>query len=222
VLPLVPGYVSYIAGDATVARGDGRGRAALRALVPSVSFVLGFSTVFVALGASATALGQLLLFYRYEANIAAGVLVIVFGLLLTGLVRVPWLQREFRIHAGSARAGSPATAYVMGLAFAFGWTPCIGPVLGAILTASAATATVGTGIVLLGLYSLGLGLPFLGAALFTDALVARLKRLRRAGHRLQIGAGAAMVLVGLAMITGRLTDLSYWLLEHVPALSRIG
>jgi cytochrome c-type biogenesis protein len=222
VLPLVPGYVSYIAGDATVVGDRTSSGGSLRALVSSVSFVLGFSTVFTALGASATALGRLLLSYRYEANIAAGVLVIAFGLLLTGLVRIPWLQREFRIYPTAVPAGRPVAAYALGLAFAFGWTPCIGPVLGAILTASAAAATVGTGVALLGFYSLGLGLPFIAAAFFTDALVLRLKGLKRAGHRLQVGAGAIMILMGFAILTGRLTELSYWLLEHFPALGRIG
>ena len=224
VLPLVPGYVSYVAGDAAAFAGaaDRRStRVPWRALPPSLGFVLGFSTVFVTLGASATALGRLLLAYRYEANLVGGALVILFGLLMTGLWRVPWLQRDLRIHA-TLPGGRPIAAYAMGLAFAFGWTPCIGPVLGAILTASAASATVGVGVALLALYSLGLGLPFLGAALFTDALVRRLKPLRQAGRRLQVGAGAAMIAMGLVMITGELTDVSYWLLETFPGLGRIG
>jgi cytochrome c-type biogenesis protein len=111
---------------------------------------------------------------------------------------------------------------VIGIAFAFGWTPCIGPVLGAILTTSAVSATVVQGIVLLSVYSLGLGLPFLAAALFTDSLMLRLRTLRRFGRSLQIGAGAVIIAMGIAMLTGNLTRLSYWLLDAFPILARIG
>src|SRR5258708_15044420 len=130
VLPLVPGYVSYIAGD-SLAAGEAATDTGSRvaALRLSALFVLGFSTVFVSLGASATALGQFLLAYRYEANLIAGGLVILFGLLMIGLVRWPFLQRDFRLHV-HIPGGRPIAAYLLGLAFAFGWTPCIGPVLG--------------------------------------------------------------------------------------------
>ena len=222
VLPLVPGYVSYIAGQALnkppADAARGRRLAPLRL---SVLFVLGFSTVFVILGASATALGQLFLSYRYEANLAAGACVVLFGLLMIGLVRWPWLQRDFRFHL-NLPGGRPVAAYVLGVAFAFGWTPCIGPVLGAILTTSAVSATVTQGIVLLSVYSLGLGLPFLAAALFTDRLFVRLRRLGRAGRLLQIGAGGVVTSMGLAMLTGQLTAFSYWLLETFPVFSKIG
>ena len=222
VLPLVPGYVSYVAGQSF----DGRASEAappktLAALRLSVFFVLGFSTVFVILGASATALGQLFLSYRYEANLTAGAVVIVFGLLMMGLIRWPWLQQDFRLHL-DLPGGRPVAAYVLGLAFAFGWTPCIGPVLGAILTTSAVSATVSQGMVLLSVYSLGLGLPFLAAAAFTDGLFGRLRILGRAGRFLQIGAGSVVVGMGLAMITGQLTAFSYWLLQTFPAFARIG
>ncbi len=222
VLPLVPGYVSYVAGQSF----DGRASEAappktLAALRLSVFFVLGFSTVFVILGASATALGQLFLSYRYEANLTAGAVVIVFGLLMMGLIRWPWLQQDFRLHL-DLPGGRPVAAYVLGLAFAFGWTPCIGPVLGAILTTSAVSATVSQGMVLLSVYSLGLGLPFLAAAAFTDGLFGRLRILGRAGRFLQIGAGSVVVGMGLAMITGQLTAFSYWLLETFPAFAGIG
>jgi cytochrome c-type biogenesis protein len=220
VLPLVPGYVSYVAGQAL----DGPASEAAGRFAPlrlSVFFVLGFSTVFVILGASATALGQLFLSYRYEANLAGGVCVILFGLVMIGLVRWPWLQRDIRFHL-DIPGGRPAAAYVLGVAFAFGWTPCIGPVLGAILTTSAVSATVAQGIVLLSVYSLGLGIPFLAAALFTDRLFRQLRRLGRAGRLLQIGAGGVVVAMGLAMLTGQLTAFSYWLLETFPAFSKIG
>jgi cytochrome c-type biogenesis protein len=219
VLPLVPGYVSYIAGDALAVSGEPIRR--LAALRDSFCFVLGFSTVFVILGASATSLGQLLLAYRYEANLVGGAVVILLGLFIMGLARLPWLQREFRLHPNLA-GGRPVAAYVIGIAFAFGWTPCIGPVLGAILTTSAVSATVTQGVVLLSLYSLGLGLPFLAAALFTDSLILRLRALRRLGRSLQLGAGAIVTAMGIAMLTGELATLSYWLLDTFPILARLG
>ena len=222
VLPLVPGYVSYVAGhrlaavDGTVVSGT-----RLAAVRLSVFFVLGFSTVFVILGAGATSLGQLLLAYRYEANLVGGAIVILLGLFMMGLAKLPWLQRELRLHP-ELMGGGPGAAYVIGVAFGFGWTPCIGPILGAILTASAVSATVSQGVLLLSLYSLGLGLPFIAAAAFTDGLLARLRVLGRVGRSLQLAAGAMVALMGVAMMTGQLTRLSYWLLEAFPVFGRIG
>lgn len=222
VLPLVPGYVSYVAGESLNGVATQNGSATkLLALGLSLLFVLGFSTVFVVLGTSATALGQLLLQYRYETNIAGGAIIIAFGLFMTGLLNLRWLHREFRFHA-NIPGGRPVGAYVLGLAFAFGWTPCIGPVLGAILTLSAATATVSQGIALLAVYSLGLGLPFLMAAAFTGSFLARLRVMRRFGRPLQILAGLVMVVMGIAMMTGYLSAFSYWLLEIFPGLGTIG
>ena len=136
-------------------------------------------------------------------------------------VRWRWLLRDFRFHPGLP-GGQTFSAYVLGLAFALGWTPCIGPVLGAILTTSTVSATVAQGVILLTAYSLGLGIPFLVSALFTDRLVGRLKRLGRLGRTLQIGAGGVMVAMGVAMVTGQLSALSYWLLETFPVFQRIG
>ena len=220
VLPLVPGYVSYVAGG-TVSAGGGAAAVRLPAIGLGLCFVLGFATVFVVLGASATALGQLLLAYRYELNIAGGAIVILFGLFLIGAVRPTWMMRDLRFHA-AVPGGRPVSAYVLGLAFAFGWTPCIGPVLGAILTVGAASATVGGGVALLAVYAAGLALPFLMAATFTGALAGRLKAIGRYGRMLQVLAGVVMVLMGVAMITGRLSTFSYWLLEAFPALAVIG
>jgi cytochrome c-type biogenesis protein len=222
VLPLVPGYISYVAGRTPKAVPAGNTAViALPALGLSVCFVLGFSTVFIALGASATALGQMLLSYRVELNLVGGTIVILFGLFLTGLIRPSWMMREARFHS-DLPGGRAASAYVLGLAFAFGWTPCIGPILGAILTVSAASATVSQGIALLAIYSLGLGIPFLLAALFTDGLAKRLKAMRRTGWLLQTGAGGVMIVMGLAMVTGQMSTFSFWLLEQFPILSQIG
>jgi cytochrome c-type biogenesis protein len=222
VLPLVPGYVSYIAGHSVIERSGG-GAAILRiqAVALSLCFVLGFSTIFVLLGASATALGHLLLSYRHELNIVGSIVVIGFGLFTLGLLRPSWLLRDLHF-AMPATGGRPFSAYVLGMAFAFGWSPCIGPVLGAILTLSAASATVANGVALLGVYSLGLGVPFLLAAAFTDGLVMRLRSIGRAGRVLQLAAGGVMVVMGAAMITGRLSAFSFWLLETFPLLAIIG
>ena len=223
VLPLVPGYVSYVAGSATGARPGSGAAIVLRlpALGLSLCFVLGFSTVFVALGATATALGRLLISYRYELELVGGVVVVLFGLFVAGAAKPGWMMREARFHL-ALPGGRPLSAYVLGLAFAFGWTPCIGPILGAILTVGAATATVADGVALLAIYSLGLGLPFLLAAVFTGALAARLRALGRVGRWLHLFAGAIMVLMGIAMITGDLTAFSYWLLDTFPILASIG
>lgn len=222
VLPVVPGYVSYIAGqdvaDKTAAIAV---RDRLATLMLSMFFVLGFSAVFVALGASATALGSFFLRYRYEGNLLGGTIVIVFGLVMLGAFRrMTWIQRDFRLQL-NVPGGAPASAFLLGVAFGFGWTPCIGPILGAILTVSAVQSSQG-GMVLLTAYALGLGVPFLLAAVFMGTMIERIKALRRVGRRLQIAAGIVMVLFGLAMITGKLAAFSYWLLETFPPLGRIG
>lgn len=222
VLPVVPAYVSYIAGNVMDAnRSPLHPRGRLSTLFLSLCFVLGFSTIFVTLGASATALSRLLLAYRYEANIIGGAIIILFGVFMIGVVRLPWLERDMRYH-GPVQSGRPLGAYVLGLAFGFGWTPCIGPVLGAILTISAVSATASSGVVLLSIYSIGLGLPFLFAALFTESLALRLKSMRKGGRVLQIAAGVIMVAMGLAMITGQMSIFAFWLLERFPILGTIG
>jgi len=222
VLPLVPGYVGFIAGR-SIATRSGVAIAPLRMQTVGLSlcFVLGFSTVFVLLGASATALGQLLRSYRFELNLVGGTVVIGFGLLTLGLLRPSWLQRDFRFDSTMV-GGRPVGAYVLGTAFAFGWTPCIGPILGAVLTVSAASATIADGVALLGVYSLGLGVPFVLAAVFTDGLMGRIKSVGRVGQALKLFAGATMVLMGVAMITGYLSTFSFWLLNTFPVLGAIG
>jgi cytochrome c-type biogenesis protein len=222
VLPLVPGYVSYMAGYSLHdMRNPADVRAKAAALGASVFFVLGFSTVFVTFGASATVLGQLLLRYRYEANIVGGAIIVVFGLFTAGFLRIPWFQRDFHLHPHVA-SGRPLAAYVLGLAFGFGWTPCIGPVLGAILTISAVSASVASGVALLAIYAAGLGVPFLACALFTDTFAKRLKELGRIGRWLQVAAGAVMIIMGIAMITGWLSVFATWLLNTFPFFATIG
>lgn len=221
VLPIVPGYVSYVAGD-SVQRGHHlHAEQRLAALGMSGLFVAGFSAVFIAFGASASALGQLLLRYRFEANFIAGAIVVLFGLVMLGLWRwVPWLARDLRMHP-RLTGGSPVAAFVLGVAFGFGWTPCIGPVLGAILTISAASTSAG-GVSLLSAYALGLGVPFLIAAFFVDRAARVTSRLRRFGAALQTVGGLVMVAIGVAMMTGRMTVFAFWLLKTFPVFQRIG
>jgi cytochrome c-type biogenesis protein len=220
VLPLVPGYVSFVAGSSLEELQGGRAPR-LQAAGLAATFVLGFTLVFVGFGASATALGGLLLAYRYELGLIAGVVVILFGLHMLGLTPIRWMNRDARFHL-EIGGGRTLGALLIGIAFAFGWTPCIGPVLGAILTLGASTADVAKGAALLAVYSLGLGLPFLLAALFTGTLLAWLKRLGRAGRNLQRAAGGLLVAMGLLMVTGQLERLAYWLLATFPALGAIG
>ncbi len=214
VLPLVPGYIGYIAG------GSIETSSRMRAVGASLSFVSGFATVFVLLGAGATAVGRLLLAYRGELNLIGGAVVIGFGLFTLDLLVPAKFQREFRVYM--PYGGGPVGAYVLGMAFGFGWTPCIGPILGALLIVSAASATVSKGVGLLAIYSLGLGAPFVLAAVFTDRLLARVRSMSRIGRILKLLAGAAMVLMGIAMITGQLSVFSLWLLHTFPSLGTIG
>ncbi len=220
VLPLVPGYVSYIAGRTIEGDAD-RPPAALASLGLGLCFVLGFSLIFVLFGAGATALGQWLLSYRYQLNFLGGALVIAFGLLTLGVLRPAWLLRDARFHL-DLPGGRPLGAGLLGVAFAFGWTPCIGPMLGAILTLSAGTASLSKGMMLLAVYAAGLGVPFLVSALFTDALARRIRTVGRLGRFLQMLAGAIMVIMGGAMMAGELTSFSYWLLATFPVLAEIG
>ena len=215
VLPLVPGYVSYIAGqpDLRTTRSVGL-RARAGALGLSACFVLGFSTVFVALGAGASALGSLLLSWRTELNYLGGAIIILFGLVMLGAFRLEAFSRDTRFTL-DIPGGRPLGAYVLGLAFAFGWTPCIGPILGAILTLSSTSGGMS-------IYSAGLGVPFLLAALFTDAIAARVRQIGKAGRWLYKGAGVAMIIMGVAIMTGQLSRFAYWLLGTFPFLASIG
>ncbi len=221
VLPLVPGYVSYIAGrslDETTYETDLSARLAIIGL--SFSFVLGFSTVFIALGASATAFGQLFQAYRFEANYVAGTIVALFGLHMMGLLRFGWLNRDLRF-AGGSGGGRPVGAFVLGSAFAFGWTPCIGPILGAILTMGAMTASAADGAALLSVYSLGLAVPFLLVAAFTEQFMKWAKSVRWVGGQLQRLAGVVLVLVGIGMVTGYLNSAGTWMLQTFPIFQQL-
>lgn len=227
VLPLVPPYLCYMAGvSIDDFRGDAEGaRAAtparLALLAASAAFVLGFSTVFIALGAGASTIGGLLRAWQQELAIAAGLVIIVMGLNFLGLIRIPILSREARFQ-GPGKPASTAAAYVMGLAFAFGWTPCIGPVLGPILTLAGGRDTVGDGAMLLAAYSLGLGIPFILASLFSGAFMRFLGRFRVHLGRVEKAMGGLLVVAGVLFLTGGIQAASWWLLETFPALGLLG
>ena len=226
VLPLVPPYLCYMAG-VTVEDFRGGGAAVAKSsartalMVSSLAFVLGFSTVFVALGAGASTIGQLLRAWQQPLAVVAGILIILMGLNFLGVLRIPLLLREARFKA-PGRPASAVAAYLMGLAFAFGWTPCIGPVLGPILTLAGGRETVGQGALLLAAYSLGLGIPFLIAALFSGAFMRFLGRFRVHLGRVEKAIGALLVVAGLLFLTGGIQTASYWLLETFPRLGQLG
>jgi cytochrome c-type biogenesis protein len=222
VLPLVPPYLIYLTG-ATIERvaQDETGKSSKRAVVISaLMFVLGFSTVFVALGASAFFIGSLIRAWSAQLSIAAGVVIILMGLHFLGLTRVGLLMREGRLPI--PKPVGLWGAYVMGLAFAFGWTPCIGPILAAILSMAATEATVARGAGLLAVYSAGLGIPFLAAAFMIEQFSSLFSRLKRHLASVERVMGVLMVVTGVGFLTGSVSAISNWLLETFPALQNFG
>ena len=223
VLPLVPGYVSYVAGI-SLSQGPRSGAIAVRlpAMGLSLCFVLGFSTIFVALGASATALGQALLRWRYELNLLGGAAVMLFGLFTIGAARIAVLERDFRFHL-DIPGGGPIAAYVLGLAFGFGWTPCIGPILGAILTMAGTSGQLSTGVLLLVAYGLGLGVPFFVAAVGFSTFLTGFKRIRGWLRPIEVASGVVLVAVGFLIFTNYFAVLAAmlnrWILPLFPFIS---
>ena len=222
VLPLVPPYLVYLAGTSLERLADAEPVPAVKrdTIVAALLFVAGFSTVFVALGAGASVIGALLRAYSDVLATIAGIAIIVMGLHFLGLTRIDLLMREKR--AEMARPVGLWGAYAMGLAFAFGWTPCIGPILAAILAVAASEATITKGAGLLAIYSLGLGIPFVVAALAVEPFAAFLVRFRAHLAAVERVMGGLLVLTGIAFLTGFISQASYWLLEAFPALGRIG
>src|SRR3954453_6955736 len=226
VLPLVPPYLCYMAGVTVEdfresSEGAARRGARVALVSASIAFVLGFTTVFVALGAGASTIGRFLRVWQEPLAIAAGIVIILMGLNFLGVVRIPLLSPEALFQA-QGRPASAVAAYVMGLAFAFGWTPCIGPVLGPILTLAGGRETVGEGALLLAAYSLGLGIPFLIAALFSGAFMRFLGKFRVHLGRVEKAIGALLVVAGVFFLTGGVQAASFWLLENFPVLGRLG
>lgn len=221
VLPLVPPYLSYLAGTTLDEWQDDSSSAVRRqALFAAFAFVAGFSTVFILMGAGASAIGGALRQNAVEIGWFAGALIIIMGLHFIGLIRIPLLAREARLHV--EKPAGLAGAYLMGLAFAFGWSPCIGPVLGTVFAVAGSEASVTRGMMLLAVYSAGLGVPFVIAALSMGPFIRFMRRFRVHMGKVEKGMGVVLVLTGIAFLTGSFTALGTWLLDLFPVLGRLG
>ncbi|WP_420413619.1 cytochrome c biogenesis CcdA family protein [Roseibium sp.] len=223
VLPIVPPYLCYLAGVSvdelkgeTATSDTGR-----RIILAAIAFVLGFSVVFVALGATASVIGQSIARYYDVLSYIAGTIIIVMGLHFLGVFRIGLLFREARVHVESKPAGLIG-AFIMGLAFAFGWTPCVGPVLAAILFVAGSSDTIWSGAGLLAIYALGLGLPFILAAAFASRFLDWASRFRKHMGLIEKIMGGLLVLTGILFITGQMSAIAFWLLETFPVFSKIG
>ena len=217
VLPVVPPYLAYMSGTTMSDLNSGKNRA----LLPALFFVMGLSTVFLILGFAASAIGSVFLQYQSWFNTIAGILVMVFGAHFVGAINIPFLNREARFDAGD-QGGTAFGAYLLGLAFAFGWTPCIGPQLGAILSRAASEASISKGLILLGVYAAGLGIPFLLVAAFLPRLTGLMNWMKRHMEQIERIMGLLLWTIGLLMLTGGFSALSFWLLETFPALATLG
>ncbi len=210
VLPLVPGYVSMISGVGVEELKSAQSQLLRRVMINSIAFILGFSVVFIALGAAATSVGQALGIYKHTLARVAGVVIILFGLHLTGIFRIKALYTDARLH--SVKGGStPVGAFVIGFAFAFGWTPCLGPILATILGFASQQDTVGKGILLLSVYSLGLAMPFLVTSLLMEQFLKFYSRFRSYMHGIEVASGGLMIALGVLLLIGRFTMISNWL-----------
>lgn len=221
VLPLVPPYLTFIAGTTIEELAEeGATRARRDVLIAALLFVAGFSTVFVALGATASVFGQFLRANLHVLSIVAGLAIVAMGLHFLGVFKLHILYREKRMDV--EKPVGLWGAYVMGLAFAFGWTPCIGPILAAILAVASSEETVAKGAGLLAVYSFGLGVPFLLAALAIEPFMSFLKKFRSHFGKVEKLVGAALVVTGIAFMTGGMQTLSIWLIETFPGLAKLG
>ena len=223
VLPLVPGYLGFLGGTSLQQlTGERRDPAATRQVfIAALAFVAGFVALFVALGATASALSAVLIAHFDLLAKIAGVVIVLFGLHFIGIVRIPLLYREARLHLRRRPAGVVG-AFLVGVAFAFGWTPCVGPVLAGILTVAASTESVGKGMGLLGAYGLGIGVPFLAAAAATGPFLRLAARLRSRLRAIEMVLGALLVITGIVIFAGSMPAIGQWLLDSFPILGRIG
>ncbi|MBR0956631.1 cytochrome c biogenesis CcdA family protein [Bradyrhizobium japonicum] len=221
ILPLVPPFLCYMAGVSVTDLSSDRPDLRPRILVSALAFVAGFSLVFIALGSTASIAGRFISAHLSTLGMVAGALIIVMGLHFLGVLRIPLLYRSATVQFDNRPAGV-AGAFVMGLAFAFGWTPCAGPILAAVLMMAGSEETTGRGALLLFAYSVGTGIPFLVAAAFTGRFMAALGRARRHLGLVEKAMGAFLVATGLMFLTGLMPAASEWLLEQFPALTRIG
>ena len=224
VLPLVPPYLGYLGGttiDELAAEGGVPAHVWRRVILASILFVLGFTTVFVGLGAGASLFGQLIQTYKRELEIVAGIVIILFGLHFLGIFRIGLLYKEARYHGTHHHGVSYVGSYVIGLAFAFGWTPCIGPILATVLALAANEGSLATGVKLLFVYSLGLGIPFILAAVAIGPFLGFMQKFRRHLDKVEKAMGVLLIITGLLFFTGSINWFGSWLLDNFPALSRI-
>lgn len=212
VLPLIPAYLSFISGLSVEELQTTTNRAEVwrRVSLNSLAFIFGFSVVFVALGASASAIGQFLQANKYIIEKVAGVVIVIFGIHFTGLFRIKWLDYEKKMNIQVRNVGLIG-AFILGFAFAFGWTPCIGPILGAILAIAATQETIWRGIGLLFVYSMGLGIPFFLSGLFMNLFFSAFQRALKYMRVIEILAGVFLIIVGVLVFTGKLAELTYYL-----------
>jgi cytochrome c-type biogenesis protein len=217
VLPLIPAYLTFMTGLSASELSD-ENRPLSQVLIPSLLFVLGFTVVFVAFGASASVLGQILLGYREVIEKVAGLALVGFGVLMLGIIRVPWLYGEARMDLGQTRKFGRWAALIMGVAFAAGWTPCVGPILGSILALAGSSGSVATGVLLLLAYSLGLGVPFVAVALLFGKLGGALGWMNRNALALNRFAGGVLIIVGALIFFGQLGVLATWLTGVLPSI----
>jgi cytochrome c-type biogenesis protein len=218
ILPIVPPYLCFLAGvslEELTAEGESRPGARARIVLSALVFALGFATVFVALGATATSVGQALSRHYDTLRWIAGGVILLLGLHFLGLQQIPLLYRSARVEV-ERKPASLFGAYLVGLAFAFGWTPCVGPVLAAILFTAGAQQTAAEGALLLGAYAFGIGVPFVLAAAFAGPFIALMKRFRRNLGLVEKGMGAALVATGLLFVTNGITTIANWMIGFVP------
>lgn len=223
VLPIVPPYLAYLAGVSfnELKTDDQQSPVSRRVFLTSVFFVAGFTTVFVALGATASAIGQTIAQYFGILQVVAGTIIIIMGLHFLGVFRIGMLAQEARFNVEKKPAGL-AGAYIMGLAFAFGWTPCVGPVLAAILFVAGAEDTVWRGAGLLAVYSAGIGIPFMIAGLFAGPFINWAAGFKRHMHKIEMAMGLLLIITGILFITGSMAIIAQWLLETFPVFQTIG
>lgn len=215
VLPLVPGYVSLISGVGVEELKAQETHVLRKVMMNSIAFIIGFSIVFITLGALSTEIGQIAAQYKSTLARVAGVVIILFGLHLTGILPIKVLYADKRLH-GVKGGSTPWGAFVIGFAFAFGWTPCVGPILGVILTLAAAQDSVGKGILLLAVYSLGLAVPFLVFALGIERFMKFYGGFRRHMHAIEVASGGLLIALGILLVLGRFTLLA----RYFSALNR--
>jgi cytochrome c-type biogenesis protein len=218
VLPLIPGYISFVSGlSVEEMRGDvAPSTSRTKVFLTSLCFVIGFSIVFVALGASATAMGKFLFARLPLLSKIAGVILIIFGLHTMGVFRLAFLESEKRVQTQRKPAG-PVGAMLVGIAFAFGWTPCIGPILGGILAIAGSKNSVGEGVTLLAVYSLGLGIPFLITSLAINQFFGAARRIRKYYHAIELVSGALLIAIGVLIVSGELTIITRALQPYLPS-----